>query len=65
MGTNDRSGNAESAPGPLDRVWRMVALPLLVAGLGLWVAGIALNAYWVIIGGTVTMALGAFKYTEP
>ena len=64
VGTNDRSRKKESTPGPLDRLWGLAALPMLPAGLALWGTGIALNAYWVIVGGTITMALGAYKLTE-
>lgn len=64
MGTNDPSRNNESTAGPLDRLWGLAALPMLPAGLALWGTGIALNAYWVIVGGTITMALGAYKLTE-
>lgn len=65
VGTTDRSGNSEPAPGAIDKLWRVVSLPMMPVGLALWAAGIGLNAYWVIVGGTVTMALGAYKYTEP
>ena len=64
VGTNDRSRNSEASPGPVDRLWALAALPMLPAGLALWATGIGLNAYWVIVGGTVTMALGAYKLTE-
>ena len=62
MGTTDQPGNS---PGPIDRLWRAVSLPMMPVGLALWATGIGLNAYWVIVGGTETMPLGANKYTEP
>jgi len=51
-------------PEPVDRAWRLAALPMLVVGLLLWVAGILLGGYWLVVGGMLTAALGAYKYTD-
>lgn len=64
MGTNDQNGNTSPDTGPLDRLWRGAALPMLPLGLAMWAVGIGLNAYWVIVGGTITIALGAYKVTD-
>lgn len=45
-------------------MWRATAIPMLPVGLALWIGGIALNAYWVIIAGTLTIALGAYKVSD-
>ncbi len=37
---------------------------MLPVGLLLWIGGIVLNAYWVIIAGTLTIALGAYKASD-
>lgn len=51
-------------PGAVHRIWRAAAMPLLPLGLGLWVAGIVGNTYVLIVAGTLTLALGAYKLTD-
>ncbi len=64
MVTNTPAGKSNPLSEMFHRVWRTVALPLMPLGLGVWVAGIALNQYWVIVGGTLTLAAGAYKFTD-
>jgi hypothetical protein len=48
----------------LHRVWARVAWPLIPLGLLLWTTGIVTGVYWCIVGGTLTIAAGAYKVTD-
>jgi hypothetical protein len=64
MVTNPTAGKSNPANEMFHRAWRAVALPLMPIGLGIWASGIALNQYWFIVCGTLTIAAGAYKYTD-
>jgi len=61
-----KSQDRKSSPAVqvLDQVWKATCIPMLPVGLLLWIGGIVLNAYWVIIAGTLTIALGAYKASD-
>jgi len=64
MVTNPSSGKSSAANELFHRAWRTTSLPLMVVGLGVWATGIVLNQYWVIVCGTLTIAAGAYKFTD-
>jgi len=48
----------------IHRVWKVAAIPLMGVGLALWISGIVADHYWLIVSGTLTIALGAYKVTD-
>lgn len=63
MGTADEPRKS-FLPEPLDRAWRAISLPLIPVGLLIWLGGILAEQYWVVVGGMLLAALGAYKYTD-
>jgi len=37
---------------------------MIPIGLVLWITGIVTGVYWFIVGGTLTIAAGAYKVTD-
>ncbi len=64
MGTKDDPGKMSPAQEALHRVWALAALPMIPIGLVLWITGIVTGVYWFIVGGTLTIAAGAYKVTD-
>jgi len=62
MGTQQQTD--KPATEAFHRVWRVAAIPMMGVGLVLWVAGIVADHYWLIVGGTLTIAAGAYKVTD-
>lgn len=63
MGTTTEE-RKPSLPTPVHRAWRLISLPMIPVGLLIWLAGILFDGYWLVVGGMLLAALGAYKVTD-